>query len=43
MTNDNEDMTDKFNVKFIKVKNAITKMTDLSLSFIKNAKLSLLF
>ena len=43
MINDKKNITDKFNVKFIKVKNAMTEMTDFSFSFIKNAKLSLLF
>ena len=43
MINDEKDMTDKFNVKFIKVKNMMTEIINFSLSFIKNAKLSLLF
>ena len=43
MTDDEKNITNKFNVEFIKVKNAITEMTDLNFSFIKDAKLSLLF
>ena len=30
MINDDEDMINKFDVKFIKVKNAMTEMTDFS-------------
>ena len=43
MTDNDKDIINKFNVKFIKVKNVITEMTNFSLLFIKNVKLSLLF
>ena len=43
MINDDENIINKFNIKFIKVKNIITEIINLSFSFIKNAKLSLLF
>ena len=43
MINDDENITDKFNVEFIKVENVMIKIIDFSFLFIKNVKSNLLF